>query len=172
MWITLDKEIAYGDSGNDITRTSVRESKRHGEPVYLVGILKGSVFFMCDLAKYLTMPVTMDFMKVSSYGDGTESSGNISIDMDLTASIEGKNVLIVEDIIDTGRTLEKLMKILGERNPKTLTMCTLLDKPSRRTQDIQADYTGFEIDDLFVVGYGLDYAQQYRNLPYIGVIQQ
>ena len=144
----------------------------HGEPVYLVGILKGRVFFMCDLAKYLTMPVTMDFMKVSSYGDGTESSGNISIDMDLTASIEGKNVLIVEDIIDTGRTLEKLMKILGERNPKTLTMCTLLDKPSRRTQDIQADYTGFEIDDLFVVGYGLDYAQQYRNLPYIGVIQQ
>lgn len=127
---------------------------------------------MCDLAKYLTMPVTMDFMKVSSYGDGTESSGNISIDMDLTASIEGKNVLVVEDIIDTGRTLEKLMKILGERNPKTLTMCTLLDKPSRRTQDIQADYTGFEIDDLFVVGYGLDYAQQYRNLPYIGVIQQ
>lgn len=144
----------------------------HGEPVYLVGILKGSVFFMCDLAKYLTMPVTMDFMKVSSYGDGTESSGNISIDMDLTASIEEKNVLVVEDIIDTGRTLEKLMKILGERNPKTLTMCTLLDKPSRRTQDIQADYTGFEIDDLFVVGYGLDYAQQYRNLPYIGVIQQ
>ena len=127
---------------------------------------------MCDLAKYLTMPVTMDFMKVSSYGDGTESSGNISIDMDLTASIEGKNVLVVEDIIDTGRTLEKLMKILRERNPKTLTMCTLLDKPSRRTQDIQADYTGFEIDDLFVVGYGLDYAQQYRNLPYIGVIQQ
>ena len=118
------------------------------------------------------MPVTMDFMKVSSYGDGTESSGNISIDMDLTASIEGKNVLVVEDIIDTGRTLEKLMKILRERNPKTLTMCTLLDKPSRRTQDIQADYTGFEIDDLFVVGYGLDYAQQYRNLPYIGVIQQ
>ena len=144
----------------------------HGEPVYLVGISKGSVFFICDLAKYTTMPVTMDFMNVSSYGDGTESSGNISIDMDLTASIEGKNVLIVEDIIDTGRTLEKLMKILGERNPKTLTMCTLLDKPSRRTQDIQADYTGFEIDDLFVVGYGLDYAQQYRNLPYIGVIQQ
>lgn len=143
-----------------------------GESLHLVGILKGSVFFLCELAKHLTMPVTIDFMKASSYGDGTVSSGKVSITLDLTDDIEGKNVLIVEDIIDTGRTLKFLKEDLQKRGPKSLRICTLLDKPSRRTEEfISADYTGFVIEDKFVVGYGLDYAQKYRNLPYIGMIE-
>lgn len=143
-----------------------------GESLHLVGILKGSVFFLCELAKHLTMPVTIDFMKASSYGDGTVSSGKVSITLDLTDDIKGKNVLIVEDIIDTGRTLKFLKEDLQKRGPKSLRICTLLDKPDRRTEEfISADYTGFVIEDKFVVGYGLDYAQKYRNLPYIGIIE-
>lgn len=143
-----------------------------GESLCLVCILKGSVMFLAELAKYLTMPVTMDFIQVSSYGDGTVSSGKLNIKLDLSEEIKDKNVLIVEDIIDTGRTLKCLKEMLAEREPKTLRICTLLDKPERRTEGrISADYTGFVIEDKFVVGYGLDYAQKYRNLPYIGVIE-
>ena len=141
-----------------------------GEPVHLICILKGSVFFTCELAKRITVPVTMDFMTVSSYGSGTTSSGNVKIKKDLDEDIAGKNVVVIEDIIDTGRTLACLLGILKERNPKKLKLCTLLDKPDRRIADVSVDYTGFVIPDEFVVGYGLDYAQRYRNLPYVGVL--
>lgn len=140
-------------------------------PLHLVGILKGSVMFMSQLMKHLQMPVTIDFMKVSSYGDGTESSGNISIDLDLSEDISGKCVLIVEDILDTGRTLFKLRDILNKRGAESFQICVLLDKTSRRVCEINADYVGFEIEDKFVVGYGMDYAQEYRNLPYIGIME-
>lgn len=126
---------------------------------------------MCELAKRITVPVSLDFMSVSSYGDGTASSGVVRIAKDLDESIEGKDVLIVEDIIDSGRTLYYLMDILRKRNPESLHLCTLLDKPERREKDVTVDYVGFEIPDEFVVGYGLDYAQKYRNLPYIGVVE-
>ncbi|MEE1114573.1 MAG: hypoxanthine phosphoribosyltransferase [Eubacterium sp.] len=143
-----------------------------GETVHMICVLKGGVFFMCELAKRITVPVTMDFMSVSSYGSGTTSSGIVRIVKDLDESIEGKNVLIVEDIIDTGRTLSHLMKILAERRPKSIRLCTLLDKPDRRVvDDVNVDHSGFVIPDEFVVGYGLDYDQRYRNLPYIGVVE-
>ena len=141
-----------------------------GETVELVCVLKGGVVFMVDLAKRIKVPVTMNFMDVSSYGDGTESTGEIKILMDLDDPIEGKNVIVVEDIIDSGRTLHCLAEILMNRNPKSLKICTLLDKPDRRIAAVDVDYTGFTIPDAFVVGYGLDYAQRYRNLDYIGVI--
>lgn len=147
-------------------------SKEFGdEPVFLICILKGSVFFTCELAKRITSPVEMDFMSVSSYGSGTKSSGVVKIVKDLDNSIEGKNVLVVEDIIDSGRTLSYLLENLKTRNPKTLKLCTLLDKPDRRVCDVHVDWVGFEIPDEFVVGYGLDYNQQYRNLPYIGYVE-
>lgn len=143
-----------------------------GKTVHLICILKGGAFFMCELAKRITVPVTMDFMSVSSYGSGTTSSGVVRIVKDLDESLEGKDVLIVEDIIDTGRTLQHLVKILQERHPNSIRLCTLLDKPERREENItiKVDYVGFNIPDEFVVGYGLDYNQNYRNLPYIGVI--
>ena len=135
-------------------------------------ILKGGVFFTCELAKRLTVPVSMDFMSVSSYGSGTESSGVVRIVKDLDESIAGKNVLIVEDIIDSGRTLAYLIEILKQRNPESIHLCTLLDKPERRVKkQVKVDYTCFEIPDEFVVGFGLDYDQKYRNLPYIGVVE-
>ncbi len=142
-----------------------------GESVHLICVLKGSIFFTCELAKRITVPVTLDFMSVSSYGDGTESSGVVRINKDLDESIAGKNVLVVEDIVDSGRTLSYLMENLGARDPKSLRLCTLLDKPDRRVTNIKVDYTGFEIPDEFVVGYGLDYAQKYRNLPFVGVVE-
>ena len=142
-----------------------------GKELHVVCILKGGVFFMCELVKHITVPVTHDFMSVSSYGDGTISSGRIKLLKDLDESIEGKDVLIVEDILDTGRTLHHLMDMLRLRKPNSLRLCTLLDKPDRRVIEVPADYTGFSIPDLFVVGYGLDYAQNYRNLPYIGVVE-
>ena len=141
-----------------------------GKEVHLICILKGGVFFTCELAKRLTVPVSMDFMSVSSYGSGTESSGVVRIVKDLDESIAGKNVLIVEDIIDSGRTLAYLIEILKQRNPESIHLCTLLDKPERRVKkQVKVDYTCFEIPDEFVVGFGLDYDQKYRNLPYIGV---
>ena len=143
-----------------------------GKTIHLVGILKGSVFFMCELAKRIKSPVTMDFMSVSSYGDGTKSSGIVKLNKDLDESIEGREVIVVEDILDSGRTLSYLVKLLGERNPASLKVITLLDKPDRRVIPVELYMTGFEIPDRFVVGYGLDCAQKYRNLPYIGVIQQ
>ena len=142
-----------------------------GKELHLICILKGGTFFMCELAKRITIPVSLDFMQVSSYGDGTKSSGVVRIAKDLDESIEGKEVLIVEDIIDSGRTLYYLMDILHKREPKGIHLCTLLDKPERRERDVKVDYSGFEIPDEFVVGYGLDYAQKYRNLPYIGVVK-
>ena len=142
-----------------------------GKCVHLICVLKGGVFFACELAKRITVPVTMDFMSVSSYGDDTKSSGVVKIVKDLDQPLEGKDVLIVEDIIDSGNTLYYLMDVLQRRKPASLHLCTLLDKPDRRVKDVKVDYTGFEIPDEFVVGYGLDYAQKYRNLPYIGVVE-
>ena len=142
-----------------------------GRHVHLICVLKGGVFFMCELAKRITVPVSMDFMSVSSYGSGTESSGVVKIVKDLDEPLQDKDVIIVEDIIDSGRTLYHLMKILGERGPKSMHICTLLDKPERRVKDVHVDYVGFNIPDEFVVGYGLDYDQRYRNLPYIGVVE-
>jgi hypoxanthine phosphoribosyltransferase len=141
-----------------------------GETVKLLCILKGSVIFTCELAKRLTVPVLFDFMQVSSYGSGTESSGKLKIKKDLDEPIEGDNVIIIEDIIDSGNTLHRLVPMLLERKPKSLRVCTLLDKPDRRVADVKVDYNGFVIPDEFVVGYGLDYDQKYRNLPYIGVL--
>ena len=143
----------------------------NGEPVCLICILKGSVFFTCELAKRITNPVEMEFMSVSSYGSGTTSCGVVRIVFDLGTSIEGKNVLVVEDIIDSGRTLSYLLENLKTRNPKSLKLCTLLDKPDRRVVDVDVDYVGFVIPDEFVVGYGLDYDQRYRNLPDIGFVE-
>ena len=143
-----------------------------GKQVHIIGVLKGGVFFMCELAKRISVPVSMDFMSVSSYGDGTSSSGVVKIAKDLDESLEGKDVLVVEDIIDSGRTLSYLLELLQGRKPNSMRLCTLLDKPERRVvQGVKVDYCGFEIPDEFVVGYGLDYAQKYRNLPYIGVVE-
>ena len=142
-----------------------------GKQIHLICVLKGGVFFMCELAKRITVPVSMDFMCVGSYGDGTKSSGVVRLAKDLDESIENKEVLIVEDIIDSGNTLYYLMDVLRQRKPASLRLCTLLDKPDRRVKDVHVDWTGFEIPDEFVVGYGLDYAQKYRNLQYIGVVE-
>ena len=142
-----------------------------GKEIHMICVLKGGVFFMCELAKRITVPVTLDFMSVSSYGDDTKSSGVVKIVKDLDQPLEGKNVLIVEDIIDSGRTLSYLIDILGKRKPESIHLCTLLDKPERRVRDVKVDYSCFNIPDEFVVGYGLDYAQKYRNLPFIGVVE-
>lgn len=143
-----------------------------GKDVHLICVLKGGVFFTCELAKRITRPVSLDFMSVSSYGSGTVSSGVVKIIKDLDEPLEGKHVIIVEDIIDSGRTLAYLIEVLKQRNPADITLCTLLDKPERREKkQVQVKYTCFTIPDEFVVGYGLDYDQRYRNLPYIGVIE-
>ena len=140
--------------------------------LHLVGILKGSIPFLWSLSRHLTMPVTMDFISCSSYGSGTSSSGVVRFNKDLDEPVEGKDVLLVEDIIDTGRTLSYLVKVLSERHARSLKLATLLDKPSRRVcHDVVVDYCCFQIPDEFVVGYGLDYDQQYRNLPYIAYIE-
>ncbi|MEE8885276.1 MAG: hypoxanthine phosphoribosyltransferase [Eubacteriales bacterium] len=142
-----------------------------GKSLHMICVLKGGVMFMCELAKHVTIPMTMDFMCCSSYGGGTVSKGIVKIVKDLDEPIEGRDVLVVEDIVDTGRTLSHLFKILQQRKPASLKLCTLLDKPERRVvDDLKVDYTGFKVADEFVVGYGLDYDQRYRNLPYVGVI--
>ena len=143
-----------------------------GKQVHLICVLKGGVFFMCELAKRITVPVSMDFMSVSSYGDGTKSSGVVKIAKDLDEPILDKEVLVVEDIIDSGKTLNHLKPMLESRNPASLHLCTLLSKPDRREVEVPVRYIGFEVPDEFVVGYGLDYAQKYRNLPYIGVAEE
>ncbi|MDO4332963.1 MAG: hypoxanthine phosphoribosyltransferase [Eubacteriales bacterium] len=142
-----------------------------GRQVHLVCVLKGGSFFMCELAKRITVPVSLDFMSVSSYGSDTKSSGVIKIVKDLDESLKDKDVIVVEDIVDSGRTLSYLLKMLNARGPESLALCTLLDKPDRRVVEVNVDYTGFQIPDEFVVGYGLDYDQRYRNLPYIGVVK-
>ena len=141
-----------------------------GEDVIFVGILRGSCYFMCDLTRYIDGTAYLEFMSVSSY-NGTSSSGEVRINKDISRPLAGQNVIVVEDIIDTGFTLSYLKRILSERQPKTLRICTLLDKPSRRKADVYADYSCFEVPDAFVVGYGLDYNEHYRNLPYIGILK-
>ncbi len=158
----VDERIAQ--LGEEISRDY------EGRQVHLIGILKGSIFFICELAKRITVPVTLDFMSVSSYGSGTKSSGVVKLIKDLDEPINGKDILIVEDIIDSGRTLSYLLKNLSARQPASIRLCTLLDKPERREVDVEVDYQGFQIPDEFVIGYGLDYDQRYRNLPYIGVL--
>ena len=142
-----------------------------GKQVHLICVLKGGSFFLCERAKRITVPGSLDFMSVSSYGGGTESKGVVKIVKDLDESIRDKDVLVVEDIVDSGRTLSYLLEMLRSRGPKSLRLCTLLDKPDRRVVDVDVDYTGFQIPDRFVVGYGLDYDQRYRNLPYIGIVE-
>ena len=155
-----------------ITEIGAQISKDYaGKTVHLVCVLKGGSFFMCELAKRITVPVSIDFMSVSSYGGGTSSSGVVRIVKDLDEPLEGRDVIVVEDIVDSGRTLSYLMAMLKERGPRSLRLCTLLDKPDRRVVDVKVDYTGYQIPDKFVVGYGLDYDQKYRNLPYIGVVE-
>lgn len=139
-----------------------------GREVFLLCILKGSIYFTCELSKYMTVPVRLGFISVSSYGDGLTSSGAVTIDRDADLEVEGKHVIVIEDIIDTGRTLSFLLNMLAKRKPASLRLCTLLDKPERRVTDIPVDYVGFQVPDKFVVGFGLDYAQKYRNLPFIG----
>lgn len=147
-------------------------SEYAGKTIHMIGVLKGSVFFMCELAKKMTIPVTMDFMSVSSYGNDTKSSGVVKLIKDLDENIEGRDVVLVEDIMDSGRTLSYLVRILKQRRPESFKVITLLDKPERRVVDIEPDMTAFVVPDRFVVGYGLDCAQKYRNLPYIGVISE
>ena len=142
-----------------------------GRQIHIVCVLKGGVFFAVNLSQHLTVPVTIDFMSVSSYGDDTKSSGIVKIVKDLDQPLVGKDVLVVEDIMDSGRTLSYLLNLLRDRKPASLRLCTLLDKPSRRVIEVTCDYTGFEIEDKFVVGCGMDYKQRYRNLPYIGVVE-
>ena len=164
--------ISEQDVDARIAEIGAQISKEYeGKQVHLICILKGSVYFTCELAKRISVPVTMDFMSVSSYGDGTSSSGVVKIAKDLDETIEGKDVIVIEDIIDSGRTLSYLLEILQKRNPSSMKLCTLLDKPDRRVRDVKVDYVGFAIPDEFVVGYGLDYAQKYRNLPYIGIVE-
>ena len=159
----VDRKI--GEIGAQVSRDYA------GKEVHLICVLKGGVFFTCELAKRITVPVSLDFMSVSSYGDDTKSSGVVRIVKDLDESLKDKEVLIVEDIVDSGRTLSYLVDMLKDRGPKSIRICTLLDKPSRRVKAVRVDYTCFSIPDEFVVGYGLDYAQKYRNLPYIGVVE-
>jgi hypoxanthine phosphoribosyltransferase len=143
-----------------------------GRPALLVGILKGSIFFLCDLAKKLkTTPVSLDFLQVSSYGSGTKSSGNVRLQRDLTTDIAGRDVILVEDIVDTGRTLRKIIELLGTRKPKSVKICALLKKKIAGNEGIPVDYLGFTIEDFFVVGYGLDFDEMYRNLPFIGILE-
>lgn len=147
-------------------------SDLNGEPLLVIIILKGSTPFAMDLIKKLDMPVEIDFMQVSSYGKSTASSGFINLKKDIEQDITGKNVLIVEDIIDSGNTLFKIKTLFESRKAKSVRICTLLDKPSRRVVDVKVDYVGKEIPDEFVVGYGLDYDEKYRNLPYVGVLKR
>ncbi len=142
-----------------------------GKEPLLVSVLRGSFIFMADLVRCINLPCTVDFMAVSSYGAGTSSSGQVKIVKDLSGSIEGKDVIVVEDILDSGNTLSYLLKLLQARHPASVRLCTLLDKPSRRTREVELHYSGFSIPDYFVVGYGLDYAEHYRSLPYIGVLK-
>ena len=157
--------VRIAELGEEISRDY------EGETVFIVCILRGASFFACELAKRITVPVIIDFMATSSYGSGTVSSGNVVVTQDLGISPEGKNVIIVEDIIDSGNTLHYLSKLFRDRGAKSVRLCTMLDKPDRREVEVHVDYTGFTIPDEFVVGYGLDYDQKYRNLPYIGVVE-
>jgi hypoxanthine phosphoribosyltransferase len=161
-----DLQRRVAELGAEITRDYA------GRPLLLVGVLKGAVFFLSDLMRYIEGPVEVDFMAVASYGSATDSSGVVRILKDLDAAIEGRDVLIVEDIVDSGLTLQYLMRNLGSRNPSTLEVCALLTKPERRKVDLPTRYVGFEIPNRFVVGYGLDYAERHRNLPYVAALER
>ncbi|HJG97335.1 MAG TPA: hypoxanthine phosphoribosyltransferase [Romboutsia timonensis] len=168
---TIDVMISEEEIANKVKELAKQIEKDYeGEQLLVVGILKGASVFVSDLIRKIDLDVNIDFMSVSSYGNGTESSGTVRILKDLDVDIAGKNVLIVEDIIDSGLTLSNLVKELKIRNPKSLKLCTLLDKPQRRTSNIPVDYVGFVIEDKFIVGYGIDWAEKYRNLPYIGSV--
>ena len=142
-----------------------------GKEIMLISVLRGSFVFMADLCRAIDLPCTVDFMAVSSYGKGTKSSGQVQITKDLSEDISGRHVIVIEDILDSGNTLSYLLKLLENRHPASIRLCTLLDKPDRRTKPVQVHYSGFTIPDAFVVGYGLDYAEKYRNLPYIGILK-
>ena len=142
-----------------------------GKEIMLISVLRGSFVFMADLCRAIDLPCTLDFMAVSSYGKGTKSSGQVQITKDLSDDIEGRHIIVVEDILDSGNTLSYLLKILENRHPASIRLCTLLDKPDRRVKPVEVHYSGFTIPDAFVVGYGLDYAEKYRNLPYIGILK-
>lgn len=159
----LDRRVK--ELGKQITRDYA------GKAPVVVSILRGSYVFTADLTRAIDLPITVDFMSVSSYGAGTVSSGQVQIIKDLSEHIEGKDLLIVEDILDSGNTLHYLMQVLRARGPASIRLCVLLDKPERRTKPVTADYCGFTVPDAFVAGYGLDYAEKYRNLPYIGVLK-
>ena len=164
--------ISEEDVNKKISEVAAQISRDYeGREIHLICILKGGVFFTCELAKRITVPVSLDFMSVSSYGAGTVSSGVVKIIKDLDIDLHGLDLLIVEDILDSGLTLDYIRNMLMDRKPNSIRICTLLDKPERRKANITADYKGFEIPDEFVVGYGLDYAEHYRNLPYIGVLK-
>ncbi|MCD7946125.1 MAG: hypoxanthine phosphoribosyltransferase [Clostridiales bacterium] len=168
-------EVLYGEKQlqRRVAELGAQISKDYEgkEDVVLVGILRGCYVFMADLSRYITIPCRMDFMSVSSYGKGTSSSGQIEIKKDLSDTINGAHVILVEDILDSGNTMDYLKKVLSVRNAASIRICTLLDKPERRTKPVTADYYGFLVPDAFVVGYGLDYAEKYRNLPYIGILK-
>ena len=169
---TIREMISEADLAARIAELGEQISKDYeGESVYVICILRGASFFACELAKRITVPVTIDFMTTSSYGAGTVSSGEVKIKSDVEIPVDGRNVLIVEDIIDSGNTLHFLQDVFKDRNAKSVRLCTMLDKPDRREVDVDVDYVGFTIPDEFVVGYGLDYDQKYRTLPYIGVVE-
>ncbi|MCI5821496.1 MAG: hypoxanthine phosphoribosyltransferase [Lachnospiraceae bacterium] len=169
---TVREMIPEADLNARIAELGAQISKDYeGESVYLICILRGAAPFACELAKRITVPVTIDYMTTSSYGAGTVSTGEVRIKSDVEIPVEGRNVLIVEDIIDSGNTLHYLLDVFKNRNAKSVRLCTMLDKPERREVAVDVDYVGFTIPDEFVVGYGLDYDQKYRNLPYIGVVE-
>lgn len=147
------------------------EKDYQGKEIMLISVLRGSFVFMADLCRRIDLPCVIDFMSVSSYGKGTSSSGQVQITKDLSSDISGKHIIVVEDILDSGNTLSYLLKLLEQRNPASIRLCTLLDKPDRRVKHVEVHYSGFTIPDAFVVGYGLDYAEEYRNLPYIGILK-
>ena len=161
----LEKKVK--ELGEKITE----DFKNENEPLIIIGLLKGSMVFMADLIREIRLPLEIDFLEVSSYGEGTQSSREVKILKDLRSTICGKNVLVVEDIIDSGFTLKKVLQLLGSRNPKKVSLCTLLDKPERREVEVDVQYIGFEIPNEFVVGYGLDFNENYRNLEYIGIAE-
>lgn len=173
----LDKDIKEIFFDEEALKTRIAEMGAEitrdyaGKEPMLVSVLRGSYIFMADLTRNIDLPCTVDFMAVSSYGAGTSTSGQVKIIKDLSDDIEGKDVIVVEDILDSGNTLSYLIEILKARQPASIKLCTLLDKPSRRTKEVTVAYTGFSIPDEFVVGYGLDYAEKYRNLPYIGILK-
>ena len=147
------------------------EKDYEGKEIMLISVLRGSFVFMADLCRRIDLPCMLDFMSVSSYGKGTSSSGQVQITKDLSSDISGKHIIVVEDILDSGNTLSYLLKLLEQRNPASIRLCTLLDKPDRRVKQVEVHYSGFSIPDAFVVGYGLDYAEKYRNMPYIGILK-